>query len=657
MQVTPLFRLIMAAIWLLLVVGCAQSPDRAAALDTDDPDVARAAELLAAGQHLAAADLYRQLAERARSPSQRAAYLFAAAEATLADADRDGTRQSLEQLAALPLTAEQALKLRLLRAELLLQEQRASDALDALGTAPDTRAPTALRIRYQRDLANAYRQLGNLLETANALQVLDALQTDPSARLRTQTEVLRSLALLNEQVLSRLQPSPPGTAGGWMDLALLVKKHGADPDALTAGFADWQRRFPRHPALPELLSAYGEQLRAQLQQAKHIAVLLPQSGTLAEVAAAIRDGIVISRFQLPEDKQPELRFFDATDPAGIWPLYNEAVAAGAELVIGPLQKEAVAQLMRAGELPVPVLALNEVEVDALPTPNLFMYSLSPEDEARQAAERAWLDGARRPIILAPQGLWGDRLAGTFEARWGSLGGTIAGVGRYDPASHDYTETLTRLLQIDRSSARHQEMQSWLGRRLEFEPRRRDDIDAVLLAARPVQAQGIRPQLQFHRAGDLPIYTTSHAWLGALAATQVEDLKGVMLADIPWMLESPTGNTLDREHVARYLPQSRSGYARLYAMGIDSLRLVPHLKRLQSSRYESLDGITGNLYMDERNRIHRQLIWVVLDKEPQILGYSPRMDLQAVPEQLPTNLPGVTSGQPFSPFNGQGTGPR
>ena len=63
------------------------------------------------------------------------------------------------------------------------------------------------------------------------------------------------------------------------------------------------------------------------------------------------------------------------------------------------------------------------------------------------------------------------------------------------------------------------------------------------------------------------------------------------------------------------------------MGMDALRLVPHLKRLQSTRYESLDGSTGNLYMDESNHIHRQLVWLVLDEEPQILGFTPRLDLQ------------------------------
>jgi hypothetical protein len=32
-------------------------------------------------------------------------------------------------------------------------------------------------------------------------------------------------------------------------------------------------------------------------------------------------------------------------------------------------------------------------------------------------------------------------------------------------------------------------------------------------------------------------------------------------------------------------------------------------------------------MDEINQIHRQLVWVLLDEEPKILGYAPRLDLQ------------------------------
>ena len=199
--------------------------------------------------------------------------------------DWDSVRATLEELAALPLDADQVLLLRLLQTEVLLQERRAEDALAALGNAPPETTPSGVQIRYFDDLAAAYRQLGNLLETANALQAVDALQSDPNERLQTQTEILRSLALLNEQILTSLQPSPPGTAGGWMELALLVKRYGHEPAELNTRFAAWRQQFPDHPALPELLVSYRDQLQGQMQQFSHIAVLLPQSGPLAGVAA------------------------------------------------------------------------------------------------------------------------------------------------------------------------------------------------------------------------------------------------------------------------------------------------------------------------------------------------------------------------------------
>jgi len=644
MQAAKIFRLLPVLILLALASGCGQTPDRPSR-PADQADIARADSLMATQRYLEAAEIYRQLAARTPAGSQQATYLLQAAEASRAGSDWDGIRSALAQLATLQLTGEQALERRLLQAEVLLQERRPADALSELGAPPDERSSTGLRIRFHRNLASAYRQMGNLLETANALQAVDALQTDPQERLETQTEILRTLALLNEQALERLQPSPPGVPGGWMQLALLVKRHGGEPEVLEPELVAWRQRFPQHPASPELIANYQAQLQGQLQYVSRIAVLLPQSGVFAEVAAAIRDGIVISRFEQTQGRRTELRFYDSTDPAGIWPLYSRAVSEGAELVIGPLQKDAVAQLTRAGELPVPVLALNQVGIETTPSANLFMFSLSPEDEARQAAERAWLDGSRRPIILAPQGAWGDRLANTFEERWLSLGGNVAGVARYDTKSHDYSETITQLLHLDQSEARYRKMQTWLGRKVEFEPRRRDDVDAVFIAARPVQAQGIRPQLQFHHAGDLPLYATSHAWQGRLTANQVEDMKGIMLADIPWMVSTDTESQTSRTVIAGYLPKSGSGYARLYAMGMDAMRLAPHLKRLQSSRYESLDGSTGSLYMDETHQIHRQLVWVRLGEETEILGYAPRLDLQGGTELTAPVAPAVPEEPP------------
>lgn len=619
MQASPSARLFLVLAWLLLAAGCAQVGERPAP-PAVDPDIARAASLLAAGQPLPAAELYRQIAARTAAPAQRAEFLLAAAEAYRAGGDWDGVRWALERLAEAAPAGESLLRWRLLQAQLALQERRPEEALAVLDAAPAADIAPPLRLRYHESRAAAYRQLGNLLETALELQQVDALLLDPVLRLENQTDILRTLALLTEQALEQLQPSPPGVAGGWMELALLIKRNGTDPNRLRPLLDDWRQRFPDHPALPELLDAYQQRLQSQWQELSVIAVLLPQSGPLAPVAAAIRDGLVTSLFALDAAARPQLRFYDASDPAEVWPLYSRAVDEGAELVIGPLQKDAVAQLLRAGELPVPVLALNQVDVGAVLPTNLYMFPLSPEDEAEQVAERIWIDGPRHPVVLVPQGGWGERMAEAFTRRWTELGGGVSEVGRYDEQGHDHSAAITALMHIDRSAARHRQLEGWLGRQLEFEPTRRDDADAVFVAASPVQMQGIRPQLAFHRAGDLPVYTTSHAWKGQLTASESEDLRGVLLADMPWLLAP------DPEIVAR-LPSGSGGLARLFALGMDALRVAPQLRRLQSSRLESLDGNTGNLYMNEANQVRRQLVWLRLDQQPQVLGFAPRLDLQ------------------------------
>lgn len=632
-----LFPLLVIA--MLALTACAPGP-REPAQPAADPDTALAAQLYAQGDFAGAASLYQSLAQRTEADRQ-AQYLLRAADAYLQGGDLNQSAQLLQILDSLPLHGSAVLEHRLLHAERLLATSLASEALERLRQPPDAHAPLPLQLRYHRDTARAYRQLGNMLETANELQQLDGMLQDHAERLENQTDILRNLALLNEQVLSLLQPSPPGIIGGWMELALLVKRHGDSPDELPTHLAAWRQRFPTHPALPELLANYQQRLESQIQRAAHIAVLLPQTGSYAAAAAAIRDGIMISRFQQPVAKRPALRFYDSSDPNAIWPLYNQAVTDGAELVIGPLQKDAVIQLLRAGTLPVPVLALNQVVYDGRPPANMYLYALSPEDEARQAAERAWTDGRRRPVVLSPNDEWGARVAEAFTRRWTSLGGTVAGHKTYLTTSHDHSTLLKELLHLDASEARRRTLQQWLGQNLEFEPRIRADVDMVFLLARTQQAQSFPPQLQFNLAGDLPIYTTSHAWDGSLDARQAQDMKGMLLADIPWLLTNATGDNEDRIAIARHLPASKSGLARLYAMGMDAYRLVPHLRRLQESSYESVDGSTGNLYMDSNQIIHRQLVWVLLDEQPRIIGYSPRMDLSGndLPELIAPNTPG------------------
>ena len=598
-----------------------------------DPDIPRAASLAAQGDYLGAAALYSAIAGRA-PPDVRGRLLVQAAENYARGNDRDNTRASLAAAATLPLDSDTALRRRLLEAELHMDEARASDAVALLLEPPPPGTAPELRIRYHRDTARAFRLMGNLYESARELQALDPLLADPQARFDNQLEIVRSLAVLSEQALLGLQSTAPGDEAGWLALAVILKQAGQAPDSLAARVAAWRQRFPTHPALPGLLDGYFERQQALVQRAAHIAVLLPERGPYAKVGAALRDGLMAAWYADADGQRPQLRFYDSTDAAALWPTYNQAVADGAQIVVGPLDKDAVIQLVRAGELPVPVLALNQVEADAAPPANLFQFSLAPEDEARQAAERAWLEGLRRPIVLAPTGEWGERIAGAFDERWTSLGGSIAGQVGYDPQAADHSATIQHVLLLDASIARHRELQRLLGKRLEFEPRRRQDIDLIFLAAKPQQLRLLRPQLQFHHAEALPVYTTSHAWNGTVTPTEAQDVAGVLLPDMPWLLTENPDDPLSRARLQQILPAAGGPYGRLYAMGLDAYRLLPHLARLQSSPLESLDGVTGSLYLDGANQVHRQLVWAELDTTPKILGYSPRLDLQTPDAPVP-----------------------
>jgi outer membrane PBP1 activator LpoA protein len=353
--------------------------------------------------------------------------------------------------------------------------------------------------------------------------------------------------------------------------------------------------------------------------------LLPESGRYKAAAAAIKQGLTAAWFSQPAESRPVLRFYDSSNPENAWPLYTEATQRGADFVIGPLQKSAVTQLLHAGKLPIPVLALNQVTTDTVPPDNFFQYSLSPEDEARQVAEHAWINGKRMPVVLMPTSSWGNRIRDAFVKRWQSLGGQITEIQSYDAKKSDFGIPIQAMLDIDQSKQRRKRLTNLLGERLEFEPRRRKDVDFIFVAANPVKARQIRPQLQFHHAINLPIYTTSHAWQGFINFDKDRDLEGILFPDIPWLLADEGEEPLSLGRFKHLTRQKHSNSFRLVAMGIDSYLLPGHLARLQNSELEALDGKTGQLYMDQLNKLHRQLIWAQMkNSKPQVIGYAPRL---------------------------------
>lgn len=613
--------LVWAAALLLTLSACATVTEPPSTPGAIAVEQARAAERT--GDFAAAARAYLDAAAATGAGAAKNTLMLNAAEAYYRGRAYGQARGVLQALPAATLTAPQYTRRQTLVAALALEERNPRAVFDALKDAlrPDT--PPALRAEVHRLRAAAHDQAGNVLDAVRERIALAPLLGDVEAARANEQALWQSLIALPPVALEELRAAapPPDTLSGWAALALISRDTSADTER---ALADWRRLYPGHPASTALIvppAAAAEQTAPTIPgRPNRIALLLPLTGAYAKPAAAVRDGFLAAYFADTQAARPTVRIYDSGDrPEAVAALYRRAVADGAEFIIGPLAKEAVTAL-KQGEVTVPTLALNYAE-DTLPAPpQLYQFGLSPEQEAEGVAERAWLDGRSRALVIAPAGDWGTRVAQAFAARWQQLGGLVAGTESYGNGDSDLSAPLRRLLNIDDSERRARELRALLQADLKFEPSRRGDADMIFMAGFPRPARQIPPLLKFFYAGDLPVYATSHIYEGRADPAKDRDLDGVMFADMPWLLDQPPAPL--RDAVEQAWPR-QDGLQRLYALGADAYRLPSFLAEAAAGSGAEFAGATGRLRLDAERRVHRTLEWARFrGGEPSPLAGSP-----------------------------------
>ncbi|HXW74962.1 MAG TPA: penicillin-binding protein activator [Steroidobacteraceae bacterium] len=341
--------------------------------------------------------------------------------------------------------------------------------------------------------------------------------------------------------------------------------------------------------------------------APHIAVLLPVSGRAAAAATSVRDGFMTAYYQTPLAERPRVRIYD-TGSQSVADALALAIGKGADFIVGPLTRE---EVTAAAEYPgprPPVLALNFLPADHPPPAQFYQYALSPEDEARMAARRVLEDHHRRGVALVPAGDWGTRVLAAFKQELQAGGGDLLGTAFLDSGRTDYSAPITEVLRINDSIARARRLESVLGTKLQFEPRRRSDIEFIFAPAQASVERLLRPQLRFHYAGDIPTYATSDAFEPDVRAN--EDLEGLMFPDMPWMLG---GDLADAVHAAarEAWPTGGPYRGRLFAFGFDAFRLAQALRHPAVTGNISVEGLTGRLSLDDERRVRREIGWAQL----------------------------------------------
>ena len=559
------------------------------------------------------------LSQAQNSPAGVAEHYFLdAAELLLNNEQAEESLSIVSRLEYPTLSAAQKYRHLLIFAEAHIALDTPEEALEALsGSRFNISALTSLlsieeQLTIDQLRAFAYDMAGRHLEAARERIFFNALLSEEAMRLNEE----KIWAGLQNIPLTELQGFPKQQASrelnGWIQLAIIAQSNTYDIDAQRRSLAAWLTNWPTHPAALALPPRLAVLNRLEEFRPKHIALLLPLSGPLLVHATTIRNGFLAHYYlsQSRNNPTPILHIYDTeSKDKSFMEIYLEASQSGADLIIGPLKKENVTQLETMELLPTPTLSLNYgSELQDSTDSKLSEFGLSPEDETRQIALKAFNDGHDKAAILYPDNSWGYRLAQSFIEQWHTIGGEILTQEGF-PVKNNYGPSLKGLLNIPKSELRAAQIKQIIKEPIEFTARRRQDIDFIAMLALPSQAKQLKPGLDFYFAGDIPLYSTSH--IHSTATTQYKknsDLDGIQFCDIPWILEGQSG--LHQELDSAWSKRNKH-LERLYALGADAFHLSTWLPIMKHAPDIWISGQTGNLQLLPNRRIQRALSWATM----------------------------------------------
>ncbi|ROT96206.1 LppC family lipoprotein [Marinobacter sp. R17] len=483
-----------------------------------------------------------------------------------------------------------------------------ADALpvDQFSKYPDNRQTQAARLQ-----TSTFEIVGQYLKAAQTLIASSPIRPNGG----TLADNDRIWQLLKRAPDSQLNAAAQTAIGyeqqGWLELALSLRQPGVTLDTQGRTIRQWQKNWPDHPAANPLPSELRLIITLSEERPGHIALALPLSGPLAEAGQAIRDGFFAAFYE--DDKRNEgtktrIQVFDTNDQA-FDALYDRIQQTKPDLIVGPLDKSALAKVADRTSLPTPVLALNYLEDGQSHPDQLYQYGLSAEDEARQIADRLMADDRTQAVALIPWGDWGDRVESALIQRMNQDGGKILNAVRYDP-NENLRKTVADLFGIDQSRQRAITIEHTIAQNVEFEARRRQDIDAIVLVASPTIGRQFNPLFAFYFGGDLPVYSPSTIYTGQPDPSRDGDLERVRFTDIPWMLNPDNER---RQRASAALPDVTQRYGRLFAMGMDAYALSSKLQLLSQVQGSDVDGLTGTLSMTPDGLVRREQGWAIFQK--------------------------------------------
>ncbi|MDF7666744.1 penicillin-binding protein activator [Orbaceae bacterium ESL0727] len=466
--------------------------------------------------------------------------------------------------------------------------------------------------------------------------------------------------LKDDELQSILIYANETTLQGWIDL-LYAYRHNSQPytpvetdtpeiiaqkkqtqhEQLAQALSDWALQYPDHPAkvlLPTLTHMQTSTPENGVIKSKIVALFLPLNGTSHIFGETIRQGYLSAKSFYPTEPEQTVIVMDTTS-APLNTLVEQAKQQGAEMIVGPLIKEQVLAMKNLSPN-LPILALNQldnVENDSNINNNnvnsnnkICFFALSPEDEAKDAANHIYAEHKSKPLLLVPQTDLGQRVSQSFARQWQQL-------TNHNPQSpvykHTFEDARTLSSQMNRgegislageminidgntnnATTNNDPQTSGQIEPMPLTTESNSNFDAIYVYASYDELTFIKPMIEMKSDWSLSspsapaMYTSSKSDSANASTDFYYDMERIQFAEIPMIVNQKAILTTVPEDMIPNNVKNDYSLLRLYAMGLDAWRLANHFNQLEPNQHNVLAGMTGQLSTTSACEITRTLTW-------------------------------------------------
>ncbi len=465
-------------------------------------------------------------------------WLIMATKAAIQANELDQAELLIKRLSRQQLSEVQQAEWQLARATLQQKQGKYSQLLQGLNFKPWWKLPSEQWKDYYELRADAYQSLNQPFE-ANRQLVAEGQYASSAEQREISSRIWMNFGSYSENELTALQTEPSeDVLDGWLQLAIYAKTLSSNIPQLKNTLEHWLSENPSHPAAVYTPAEIQNILSLEIVKPNNTALLLPLTGKFAPQAQLIRDGFIFAMMNdQARDPSATLTVID-THAYSADQIKQRLINENIDFVVGPLQKENVEKLQATLDgsetgVKIPTLALNIPEEVQAGTDMCYL-ALSPEQEVAQAAKYLFSQGYQFPMILAPNGAYGQRVVEAFNEEWSKYSSNKVATS-YFGDKRQLQKNINGVFGLQESQQRIAQMQSLMRISLESQPRSRRDVDAVYIVARSSELTLIKPFIEVAINPDAkPPKLFSNSRSNSGGATY-EDLSGVAYSDIPMLI--------------------------------------------------------------------------------------------------------------------------